>query len=118
VRRLGIPAPRVLASAFALPFASALFDTVVSTFPAGYILRVDALRELARVLRPEGRLVIVGLAVELPGSLRYPLSVVPGAWEPLWAYFERAASEAELVAAVEWRANPPARVPVILAQRG
>lgn len=117
LRDRGVTAPRLLASAFTLPFVSGSFDTVVSTFPAGFILQVEALRELARVLRPDGRLVIVGLAVELPNSLRYPLSIVPGTWGPLWVYFERVAGEAGLVAQVEWREDPPARVPVIAARR-
>jgi ubiquinone/menaquinone biosynthesis C-methylase UbiE len=115
LRRVAATVPRLLARSDALPCASASFDTIVSTFPAGYILEVKSLRELARLLRTDGRLVIVGLAVELPNSLRYPLSIVPGTWEPLWAHFERAACEAGLRAAVEWRDDPPARVPVIVA---
>jgi len=117
LRRQGIAAPRFLARASELPFLSGAFDTVVSTFPAGYILEVASLAELARVLRPDGQLVIVGLAVELPTSWRYPLSIVPGTWEPLWAYFLHAAQEAGLSATVEWREDGPARVPVVLARR-
>jgi ubiquinone/menaquinone biosynthesis C-methylase UbiE len=43
----------------AIPFPSACFDSVVSTFPSEYIADIDTLREIARVLRPGGRLVIV-----------------------------------------------------------
>ncbi|MCU0506849.1 MAG: class I SAM-dependent methyltransferase [Anaerolineae bacterium] len=107
--------PRLLGSAAALPFAARVFDSIVSTFPAGYILEVASLRELARVLRPGGILVIAGLAVELPTSLRFPLSIAPGEWAPLWEYFVRAAGEAGLRADVSWRADGPARVPVIVA---
>jgi SAM-dependent methyltransferase len=55
-----------LARAQALPFADAAFDTVVSTFPAPYIADPASLREIARVLRPGGRLVIVEGASLLP----------------------------------------------------
>jgi SAM-dependent methyltransferase len=48
-----------LARAQALPFADVAFDSVVSTFPAPYIHDPATLREIARVLRPGGRLIIV-----------------------------------------------------------
>ncbi|MFI5273675.1 MAG: class I SAM-dependent methyltransferase [Ktedonobacterales bacterium] len=50
----------------ALPFADASFDAVVSTFPTDYIADPQALREIARVLRPGGRLVVVLSASLLP----------------------------------------------------
>ena len=50
----------------ALPFASASFDSVVSTFPTDYIADMDALREINRVLRPGGRLIVVLAATLLP----------------------------------------------------
>ncbi|NLE77005.1 MAG: class I SAM-dependent methyltransferase [Chloroflexi bacterium] len=65
--------PRVCAAAQALPFAAGLFDAVVATFPAEYIVERATLREAARVLRPPdpasgapgGRLVMAGLYVRL-----------------------------------------------------
>lgn len=57
-----------------LPFADASFDTVVSTFPTEYIYSPEASREIARVLRPGGRVVVVLGAVLLPGrALHSPL---------------------------------------------
>ncbi|MEA2575264.1 MAG: hypothetical protein QOH93_2562 [Chloroflexia bacterium] len=47
------------ARAEALPFPSACFDSVVSTFPSEYIIAPATLSEIHRVLRPGGRLVIV-----------------------------------------------------------
>lgn len=54
------------ASVQALPFDAASFDCVVSTFPTDYIADMDALREINRVLRPGGRLIIVLAASLLP----------------------------------------------------
>jgi ubiquinone/menaquinone biosynthesis C-methylase UbiE len=47
----------------ALPYASSTFAAVVSTFPSEFILHPDTLRDIHRVLRPDGRLVIVPNAV-------------------------------------------------------
>ena len=52
----------------ALPFDDASFDAVVSTFPTDYIADPRSLREIARVLRPGGRLVVVLGATLLPTS--------------------------------------------------
>lgn len=46
-----------------LPFASGVFPAVVSTFPAEFILAPETLREVHRVLQPDGRFVIVPNAV-------------------------------------------------------
>jgi ubiquinone/menaquinone biosynthesis C-methylase UbiE len=45
--------------AFALPFAEGSFETVVSTFPAGFITKREVLDEIARVLKPGGAFVVV-----------------------------------------------------------
>ena len=55
-----------VARAQQLPFADASFDMVVSTFPAPYIADPATQREIARVLRPGGRLIIVEGAHLLP----------------------------------------------------
>ncbi len=52
----------------ALPFADVSFDAVVSTFPTDYIADPRTLREIARVLRPGGRLIVVLGATLLPTS--------------------------------------------------
>jgi ubiquinone/menaquinone biosynthesis C-methylase UbiE len=49
-----------------VPFPDAAFDTVVSTFPAPYIADPASLREIARVLRPGGRLIVIEGANLLP----------------------------------------------------
>ncbi|MCX7683407.1 MAG: class I SAM-dependent methyltransferase [Anaerolineae bacterium] len=74
--RRGIRVPRVRALAQAMPFASGCFDTIISTFPAPYILDPATAREVARLLRPPGptestggRFIIVGLWVEVQHPL-------------------------------------------------
>lgn len=63
--RLRLDPPRVQAAAQAMPFAAGSFDTVLSTFPAPYIVEPATLVECARILRPGGRLVVAGLWVRL-----------------------------------------------------
>jgi ubiquinone/menaquinone biosynthesis C-methylase UbiE len=58
-RRAGRMVPLCRARAQALPFSAAAFDTVVCTFPAGYISDPHTWAEFARVLAPGGRVVVV-----------------------------------------------------------
>jgi SAM-dependent methyltransferase len=61
----------------ALPFVDASFDSVVSTFPTEYIYDPATLREIARVLRPGGRLIIVIGAGLLPvGPVNFLLTLL------------------------------------------
>jgi len=69
--RAGLVVPRVRAVAQRLPFAAGSFQTIISTFPTGYIIDPAALCEIARLLAaPDpatgmgGRLVVAGLEVE------------------------------------------------------
>lgn len=80
LRRRGLSGgPEIVrqASVQALPFGDASFDNVVSTFPTPYISDLAALREIRRVLRPGGRLIIVLGASLLPTrALLAPLVAV------------------------------------------
>ncbi len=72
LRRLKMPLARATVRAADvrhLPFADASFDAVVSTFPTEYIYDPAAAREIARVLRPGGRLIVVLGAALLPARL-------------------------------------------------
>lgn len=62
-----------LANAQLLPFSDGSFNTIISTFPAPYILEKATLSECARVLGESGRLVVLGMWVtpRRPGFLRY-----------------------------------------------
>jgi len=66
---LGESAPRVQGFAQRLPFADTSFDTVLATFPAGFVTDESAHREFARVLRPGGRLVFVDVTLSTNSPL-------------------------------------------------
>ncbi len=59
-------------SAQQLPFSDASFDSVVSTFPSEYIYDPDTIAEVARVLRPGGRLIVIEGANLRPVGLLQP----------------------------------------------
>jgi ubiquinone/menaquinone biosynthesis C-methylase UbiE len=70
LRRQGIVPRLCQASGAALPFSTGAFDSLVATFPTPFIRSPQVLTEMARVLRPGGRLVIVDSARLLrPGFL-------------------------------------------------
>lgn len=67
LRRRGLSVPRVRAAAQAMPFRDGSFDTVVTTFPAEYVVDPATWREMARLLRASsggGRWIVVGAYVE------------------------------------------------------
>jgi ubiquinone/menaquinone biosynthesis C-methylase UbiE len=59
-----------------LPFSNESFDTVVSTFPSEYIYDPDTIAEVARVLRPGGRFIVVEGANLMPIGFLQPLLVL------------------------------------------
>jgi len=59
-----------------MPFSNDSFDTVVSTFPSEYIYDPDTVAEVARVLRPGGRFIVIEGANLLPVGLLQPLLVL------------------------------------------
>ncbi len=67
LRKAGYPMNIVRGKAQVLPFASQSFRSVVSTFPSEYIVDGETLREIWRVLSPDGILIIVGV-IEITGK--------------------------------------------------
>lgn len=54
-----------------LPFANSSFDTVVSTFPTDYIFDARTLAEVNRVLRSQGRLIVLPAAYPTSRFLKW-----------------------------------------------
>ncbi len=83
LRARGLPLALARGRAQALPFAEATFDSVISTFPAEFIIEQATVAEVARVLRPGGRLVVV---INARLTKRDPFSRL---WEWLYAITEQ-----------------------------
>jgi ubiquinone/menaquinone biosynthesis C-methylase UbiE len=123
LRRHGLSTPRLRGRVQTLPFGDGCFDTIVSTFPAEYIVDPDALKEMRRVLReprgpddPGGRLVIVGLAVYRSGAplpARFRVRPEDSGLEPFCEQLNSAGLACHLIS----RFSGPARVPVVVAER-
>lgn len=58
-KRKGVKVPLCQARAQDMPFRDGAFDSLVSTFPSSFILDPQAQGEMARLLAPGGRLVVV-----------------------------------------------------------
>lgn len=69
IRRKALKIKRVQSRVETMPFSAQVFDNVISTFPSGYILKEETLREVFRVLKKSGRMVVVGLYVVLKPPL-------------------------------------------------
>jgi ubiquinone/menaquinone biosynthesis C-methylase UbiE len=68
LQRAGVVPSLVRGRAGTLPFPDASFDAIVCTFPTPFILEAATLREARRVLRSDGRFVIVPNAVLTGGD--------------------------------------------------
>ncbi len=80
LRRAELPSRITRGSAFALPYPSDTFDTVVSTFAfSGLPDGAEAVRETARVLGPGGRFVLVDIG--LPGDGNWLGTALARTWE-------------------------------------
>jgi SAM-dependent methyltransferase len=75
-RKLGQAAWVVQGEAQHLPFSDGSFDTVVSTFPSDYIYNQDTIAEVARVLRPSGRMIVIEGANLMPVGFLQPILVL------------------------------------------
>lgn len=113
-----VSAPRVQGFAQQLPFADGSFDTILATFPAGFVTDPAAHREFARVLRPNGRLVFVDVTLSTDNPLfrfLYRLAFPPS--PKAAARFASALDESGLQISRHIVGNGPVRVVVTLGEK-
>ena len=113
-----VSAPRVQGFAQQLPFADASFDTILATFPAGFVTDPAAHKEFARVLRPDGRLLFVDVALSTDNPLFrffYRLAFPPS--PKAAARFAEALDESSLRISRRFVGNGPVRVVVTLGEK-
>ena len=106
----------VLARAQAMPFRSSSFNSVVSTFPAEFIVQAETLKEIARVMQDGGRAVVVpGVAFKrsLPARALEWLYTVTGQQEPAPPRLAEALAKAGL--AIKFEREPMGMVDVLIA---
>jgi ubiquinone/menaquinone biosynthesis C-methylase UbiE len=123
LRAHGISVPLLRARVQQLPFASAAFPSLLSTFPTDFIIQPAALAEFERVLQPGGVLVcipvaqITGLAWRDRAAewlFRVTGESATNWFAPLLGRFV----EARLPARLEHVTLPRSRVTVIVAEKG
>jgi ubiquinone/menaquinone biosynthesis C-methylase UbiE len=120
-RRLGRTACHahlIHGDAHTLPLADCCADSVIATFPAPYVLAETTLNEVARVLKPGGRLLIGGAWVR-PNSLRLQnLGIFySGAPDALLARLEERMAARGLRLAWDERRSGWAHVGVVVAEK-
>jgi len=111
--------PRVRGLAQAMPFPDRTFNSIVSTFPAEFILQPPTWQEFSRVLVPSGRVIVTGVGLRTDSRfLQQLLCTVFGNLEQGQnAWHEKVAATAGLkVTEIEDR-EQPIRVPVIIAEK-
>ena len=108
-----------------LPFQTQTFDSVVSTFPSEYIFAPQTLKEIRRVLVPDGRLVILPTAwitgtrpLEMAASWLFRFTgEAPGQPKPLQREVQEQFQRAGFLAQSKLVKLPGSQVLVILAMR-
>jgi ubiquinone/menaquinone biosynthesis C-methylase UbiE len=121
LRSQGLAIPLVRARAQALPFHDGCFDSAVATFPTEFIFASATLGETARVVRPDGRLVVTAGARlterdPLSRFLRW-LYQVTGQEGPLPGGSEAVAREVGFAPRTVWERVGRSRVLLVVAQK-
>ncbi len=128
LHRSGFVVPRVLSIAQHTPFVSSSFDSIISTFPAGYIFDPDVWREVARLLRNKGsslpssnsRFIVVGLFITFTGKLHQLPGAAPfnqNSYGYILPRIQQLAESAGLDLRMEIRSFPGYELPILIAEK-
>jgi SAM-dependent methyltransferase len=102
----------VLGDVLAAPLEPASFDVITAVASLHHIDEGAGLRRMADLLRPGGRLVVVGLARESLGGLPFAAaSVIAHQWHHRWRHRDERAPASEPVAPIVW--PPPHTYPQV-----
>lgn len=125
LHRHGVQTFRVRGSALQIPFADATFDTILTTFPANYILDIETWQEVSRVLKhpgkgdaAAGRFVVVGIYLAARKKTLVPLALLSSGshWEGIWAHFQDLAQRAGMSLQVVTRQEGGFDLPVLIGE--
>ncbi len=124
LRRVGAmhASPLIRARAQALPFASAVFDSITMTFPPSFVREPNALAELHRILRPNGRLIWVDAGQLLPidlwsRALNAALNATGGGGVPFVEFARATLSHANFETDVQIARDRTSQVRVVIASK-
>ena len=123
----GLDIPRILGKIQQTPFKDNSFDTIISTFPAGYIFDHDTWCEAASLLRKNkslshsfsSRFVVVGLFTIRTTKLRLPgtTSLLQHTYDDVLARIRTQAESVGLDLRIEIRSFPGHALPIIIAEK-
>jgi ubiquinone/menaquinone biosynthesis C-methylase UbiE len=126
-RRAGVRIPTVRGFIQRMPFSNNSFDTIIATYPAGYIFDPASWNEVARILRSGGtalartgggRFIVVGIGISsakkpFPSETHFLFGLPI---EDLLAHFKGLAQSAGLDLQVVMRPLGAVEVPILIAE--
>jgi ubiquinone/menaquinone biosynthesis C-methylase UbiE len=127
LHHFGVRVPLIRGKTQNMPFAGKSFDSIIATYPAGYIFDPATWSEVARLLRPGsaapakiggGRFIVAGIGISSAGK---PLWTEPQFFfglpmEDLLAHFKQLAQSAGLDLQVDMRQLGAVKVPILIAE--
>lgn len=118
LERRHVKLPRIQGLAQRLPFADESIDSIVCTFPAGYILDPAVHAEFARVLRRGGRLIVVDVQLNSFDPLfRRLFQLVFPPVKDAAEHYQRAADAAALTTKFHLLGNGPVQTVVTISEK-
>ena len=123
LRRSGVWVPTIRGFAQRMPFSNNSFDTIIATYPAGYIFDPATWSEVARLLREppisHSCFIVVGFGYSVSGRQNLPgtKALFGASMEELLAHFRQLAQQAHLDLKVVMRKNGALDIPILIAEK-